>query len=159
MVISRAKNWSKNAKNVHFDQWIQIIQSGALTLYRDIFNDYLWSNIIKLTCQHAFWPALCSIMIIRPKIYKKCQTCQIWIIQSGALTLYTDIFNYYLWSHRIESDMPARVLTWIGVYGDLQGHELVNKCQKWRFWSLNSNYSIWCLNIMPRYFQWLSMIT
>ena len=33
----------KNAKNVNFDQWIRMIQSGALTLYRHIFNDYLWS--------------------------------------------------------------------------------------------------------------------
>ena len=47
----------------------------------------------------------------------------------------------------------------IWVYGNLQGKKLVKKCQKYRFWSLNPNYPIWCLNIMPRHLQWLSMVT
>ena len=43
--------------------------------------------------------------------------------------------------------------TWIMVYGDLQGHQLVKKMPKIWFWSLNPNYLIWCLNIMPRHCQ------
>ena len=86
------------------------------------------------------------------KLIKKCQNVNFdRIIQSGSLTLYRDIFNDYLWSHIIKSDMPACVLTWIGVYGDLQGNKLVKKCQKCQFWSLNPNYLIWCLNIVPRH--------
>ena len=41
-----ATKWSKNSKSVDFSLWIRIIQSGALTLCRNIFNGYLWWHTI-----------------------------------------------------------------------------------------------------------------
>ena len=54
--------------------------------------------------------------------------------------------------------MPACFFTWFGFYGDLQAEKVIKKCQKCRFWSLNLNYPIWCLNIMPRHLQWPSIV-
>ena len=51
-------------------------------------------------------------------------------IQSGAAILSQDIFNDYLWSYMIETDMPACVLTFYRIQNNLQDKKLVKNMAK-----------------------------
>ena len=47
-----------------------------------------------------------------------------------SLTIVQNIFNDYLWSYMIETDIPACVLTCFRVYGDLQDEKFVKNMSK-----------------------------
>ena len=79
--------------------------------------------------------------------------------QSWAPILCWNIFNDYLWSYMIESDMLACVVACFCIYGDLQYKNVSEMCQIYRFCSLlNPACPTWSLNIMSRHIQWLSIV-
>ena len=79
-------------------------------------------------------------------------------IQSRASILCWNIFNDYLWSYMIESDMLACVVACFCIYGDLQYKKIVKNMPKIHILSpLKQKSSIWFLNIMLRHLQWPSM--
>ena len=53
--------------------------------------------------------------------------------ESGGSILCWEVFNDYLWSYMIESDMLACVLNCFRIYGDLQYKKLSKICHKYRF--------------------------
>ena len=120
------KNWSKLWQKYRFClPQILNIQSGALILSWDIFNDYLWWWL-KLICKHMFLHIMRFMVISRNQTWWKnmpnipISTTRILNIQYGDSILCGDVFNDYLWSYMIESDMLACVFNCFCIYGDLQ---------------------------------------
>ena len=80
-------------------------------------------------------------------------------IQFGASILCRDIFNDYLGSYMIETDMTVCILTCFRVNVDLQDKKSVKNMLKIQnLSSLNLEYLIWCFNINTRHLQWLSIV-
>ena len=80
-------------------------------------------------------------------------------IQSWASILCWNIFNDYLWSYMIESDMLACVVACFCIYGNLEYKKIVKDMPKTQILSpLKPKSSIWCLNIMLRHLLWLSIL-
>ena len=61
--------------------------------------------------------------------------------KTSSITMYGHIV--------IMTDMPACVLTWIGVYGNLLCHNWSKICQKCQFRPLDPEYPMWYLNTVP----------
>ena len=75
-------------------------------------------------------------------------TTRILNIQIGASILCGDIFNDYLWSYMIETDMSACVLTFYRICDNLWDKKLVKIVAKIQVLSpLNPEYLICCLDI------------
>ena len=80
-------------------------------------------------------------------------------IQSWASILCWNIFNDYLWSYMIESDMLKCAVTCFCIYGDLQYKKIIKNVPNIQiFPPPDSECPIRSLNIMSRHIQWLSIV-
>ena len=165
IVIFWATNWSKNAKDVDFSPWIQIIQSGALTLCQYIFNGYLWSHTIETddVFMRFYLPwGLCWSLV--PQLVKIVPKMSISPPGSGISNLVPQyctrrfllqimvIYNWN-WYVSVRFDLFKRFMA------IFRGKIWSKICQKCLFCHpLNPEYPIWCLNIVPRHPQLLSMV-
>ena len=84
-------------------------ETSSMTIYV-----HIW---LILICEHAFCPVVGFTVISRAQnVVKNMPIIPIlppWIMifQSGGLNIVQNIFNDYLWSYMIETDIPACVLT------------------------------------------------
>ena len=69
-----------------------------------------------------------------------------------SLNIVQNIFNDYLWSYMIETDISACVLTCYRIYDDFQDKKLVKNMSKTLVLPpLNLEYPIWWLYIITRH--------